>query len=112
MRWNGRARRNDSAGFELRMNPTVATRWNQGAIEAAYEQWRWEPNAVDATWRAFFEGFELAQQRGPAPEDSESTAQTGVVRLIAAYREIGHFQAHLDPLSQPPPPHPQLRLSF
>jgi 2-oxoglutarate dehydrogenase E1 component len=94
------------------MNPTVATRWNQGAIETAYEQWRRDPNAVDATWRAFFEGFELAQQRGPTPEDTEATAQTRVVRLIAAYREIGHFQAHLDPLSPPPPPHPQLRLDF
>ena len=89
-------------GTSCVMNPTVATRWNQGAIEAAYERWRRDPASVDATWQAFFEGFELAQQRGPTPEDTEATAQTRVVRLIAAYREIGHFQAHLDPLSEGP----------
>src|SRR4051794_33477081 len=94
------------------MNPTIATRWNQGAIDAAYEQWRQNPDRVDPTWRAFFEGFELAQQRPAAAEETEGAAQTRVVRLIHGYREVGHFQARLDPLSPPPPPHPHLELSF
>jgi 2-oxoglutarate dehydrogenase E1 component len=94
------------------MIPTIATRWNQGAIEDAYQRWRQDPAAVDESWRAFFEGFELALQRGAAPDETEATAQTRVVRLISAYRDLGHFQAHLDPLSPPPPPHPQLELRF
>jgi 2-oxoglutarate dehydrogenase E1 component len=94
------------------MNPTVATRWNQGAIDDAYERWRHDPASVDESWRAFFDGFELAHRRVAAPEDTEGTAQTRVVRLIHGYREVGHFQAHLDPLSPPPPPHPHLELGF
>src|SRR5947208_3093453 len=35
--------RSDSMSF--------ATRWNQGAIEEAYERWQQDPASVDDTWR-------------------------------------------------------------
>ncbi|MFO0809344.1 MAG: 2-oxoglutarate dehydrogenase E1 component [Gemmataceae bacterium] len=92
------------------MNQSFATRSNLGAIEHFYQRWRHDHASVDESWRAFFEGFELGLQR-QAEHGTESTAQTKVVRLIAAYRELGHLQAHLDPLGEPPPAHPQLELS-
>jgi 2-oxoglutarate dehydrogenase E1 component len=86
-----------------------ATRWNLDAIEDAYERWQRDPASVDADWRAFFEGFELGAARSAAPTDSAT--QTGLVRLINAYRDLGHFLAHLDPLSPPPTSYPLLELS-
>jgi 2-oxoglutarate dehydrogenase E1 component len=87
---------------------TFATRWNLDAIEDAYQRWRQDPASVDASWRSFFEGFELGAGRG-APGDAGT--QTGLVRLIDAYRDLGHFLAHLDPLSPPPAAYPLLELS-
>src|SRR5262249_25963357 len=86
------------------------TRWNLAAIEAAYERWRRDPASVDANWRLFFEGFELGARQGTAPA-FDAKAQTGVVRLIDAYRDLGHFLAHLDPLSEPPATYALLELS-
>jgi len=47
----------------------------------------------------------------PAQPAPDSGAQTGIVRLIDAYRDLGHFLAHLDPLSEPRTSHPLLELS-
>lgn len=89
---------------------TVADRNNLELLEAAYQRWRHDPSSVDESWRVFFEGFELGLGQ-PRPVAGD-TAQTGVVRLIYAYRDIGHFIAHLDPLNEPPASHPLLELSF
>lgn len=86
-----------------------ATRWNLDAIEDAYQRWRSDPASVDEGWRVFFEGFELGDGRSAAPLDSG--AQTNIVRLIDAYRDLGHFVAHLDPLSEQRKSHPQLELT-
>ncbi len=40
---------------------TVANRWNLELIEANHQRWSDDPNSVDATWQAFFEGYELAR---------------------------------------------------
>jgi 2-oxoglutarate dehydrogenase E1 component len=88
---------------------TFATRWNLDAIEAAYQRWQHDPEAVDASWRLFFEGFELGASRvGVAGTDSR--AQAGIFRLIYAYRNLGHYLANLDPLSEPRASHPLLDL--
>ena len=42
--------------------------------------------------------------------DKGEGPQTGVVRLIYGYRDLGHFLAHLDPLSEARTTHPQLEL--
>jgi 2-oxoglutarate dehydrogenase E1 component len=89
---------------------TVATRWNLDAIEDAYRRWQADPASVDESWRTFFEGFELGASRLAVPA-ADSQAQAGIFRLIYAYRNLGHFLARLDPLSEPRTSHPLLELS-
>ena len=92
---------------------TVANRLNLDAIEAAYQRWRQDPESVDLSWRYFFEGFELgaAQPTVPRAAAADGASQTAIVRLIYAYRDLGHFLAHLDPLSEARISHPLLELS-
>jgi 2-oxoglutarate dehydrogenase E1 component len=92
------------------MNSSFATRWNQGAIDDAFRRWQADPASVDDLWRAFFEGFALAE-RTPAPAAAEANTQLGIFRLVHAYRDLGHLIAHIDPLSDPPESHPYLELS-
>ncbi len=87
---------------------SFATRWNLDAIEDAYQRWRRDPNSVDSSWRTFFEGFALGLSRPAGPE---TAAQAGIIRLIEAYRDLGHFLAHVDPLSEPRTTYPLLELS-
>ena len=82
------------------MGPTFATRQNLELLEEMYGRWKADSMSIDQTWRAFFEGFELG---GSAIAGTGSSAQTNIVRLIYAYRDFGHYQANLDPLSPPPP---------
>jgi len=89
---------------------TPATRWNLEVIEATYRKWQQDPASVDASWGFFFEGFELAGSRLAAPA-LDARRQTGVVLLIHAYRDLGHFVAHLDPLSEPKQTHALLELA-
>ena len=58
------------------MNPSFATRWNQGAIDDAYGRWQADPKSVDETWRAFFEGFALAERT----DDRDARAGRGAAR--------------------------------
>src|SRR5262245_7384350 len=93
----------------------VASRANLEVIDAAYQRWRRDPDSVDPSWRYFFEGFELGLVQ-PAPAATAgppagAPLHTAVVRLIYAYRQLGHFLAHLDPLSEPRTSHPLLGLS-
>jgi 2-oxoglutarate dehydrogenase E1 component len=104
------------------MNPTtLPVRANADVIEATYRLWLDNPDGVDPTWRAFFQGFSLGSNGAPISDAVESQGQhapiidslkqSHVHYLIAAYRAIGHLQAHLDPLSGPPAPLPKLALS-
>jgi 2-oxoglutarate dehydrogenase E1 component len=86
-----------------------ATRWNLDAIEDAYRRWCDNPDSVDESWRLFFEGFELGSARTAEP--AGGGAHAGIIRLIDAYRDLGHFLAHLDPLSEPKTTHPLLELA-
>src|SRR5262249_11711255 len=105
----GRRPRPRTREHEIMSHGTVAAAANLEAVEAAYRRWRQDPESVDPSWRWFFEGFELGASRPAAPV--EGSPQTGVVRLIYAYRELGHFLAHLDPLSETRTTSPQLELS-
>ncbi|AWI08055.1 2-oxoglutarate dehydrogenase E1 component [Ereboglobus luteus] len=102
------------------MNPlSFPTRANADLIEAAYRGWLDDPDSVDPTWRAFFQGFMLGNGAAATPASIgaalagepaiDSLKQSQVHSLIYHYRSIGHLQAHLDPLS--PPPGPASRLS-
>ena len=90
----------------------VSERANAGVIEEYHQRWLDNPDSVDPTWRAFFQGFTLggggqSPTTVPAGAVVDSAKQSGVYYLINAYRAIGHIQAHLDPLSGPPPASPQ-----
>jgi 2-oxoglutarate dehydrogenase E1 component len=103
---------------------TLPTQANADILESTYRAWLNNPDSVDATWRAFFQGFTLGTSgnliNGSAPLAEAPTAaaslphslkQSNVLSLIYHYRSIGHLQAHLDPLSAPPPASPRLQLS-
>src|SRR5262249_25505765 len=101
----------DPQGMTRNMNRnTFATRWNLDALESAYQRWQQDPNSVEESWRLFFEGFELGVAR-PAALAGDAACQAGVIRLIDAYRSLGHLVARLDPLSDGKPTHPLLQLS-
>jgi 2-oxoglutarate dehydrogenase E1 component len=98
---------------------TLPTRANADLIEEYYRRWLENPDSVDPTWRAFFQGFTLglsgqlpvlAGSASSAPALVDSLKQSQVHSLIYHYRSIGHIQAHLDPLSDLPPPAPRLAL--
>ncbi|MBT0663504.1 2-oxoglutarate dehydrogenase E1 component [Geobacter pelophilus] len=89
-------------------------------LEGQYLLWRRNPESLSPDWRAFFEGFELADQKagppGPVPGKAScvgcSAKQSGVQSLIYGYRDIGHLMACTDPLAEScPVTHPQLELS-
>jgi 2-oxoglutarate dehydrogenase E1 component len=100
------------------MNPvTVSERANAGVIEEYHQRWLDNPDSVDPTWRAFFQGFSLGSN-GQTISNAASGAtvvdslkQAHVHYLINAYRAIGHTQAHIDPLNDAPAPSPKLELS-
>ncbi|HYC70910.1 MAG TPA: 2-oxoglutarate dehydrogenase E1 component [Opitutaceae bacterium] len=100
---------------------SVSARANASVIEEYHQRWLDNPESVDPTWRAFFQGFTLGSN-GQAPTSAPAAAaaegiaqdvvkQSGVYYLINAYRAIGHLQAHINPLEPaPPPPSPKLAL--
>ncbi|VTS06723.1 2-oxoglutarate dehydrogenase E1 component [Tuwongella immobilis] len=90
--------------------PSFANMSNIAVIESQYMRWRENPESVDSDWQVFFQGFELRGLLTPYAIESNQL-QTAVVRLIFAYRDLGHFLAHLDPLTLPPTTHPLLELS-
>ncbi len=98
---------------------SFATRFNADLLEQNYELWRKDPAAVDSTWAAFFEGFELGSVQSKNGADGASTApeanadgplQTRVDGLVYAYRTLGHTIASLDPLANARPENPMLSL--
>jgi 2-oxoglutarate dehydrogenase E1 component len=93
------------------MQPSsFASRWNLDLIDAQYQRWRSDPQSVDEPWRFFFEGFELGGAALPSAGVQDGRL-VGLVRLIDAYRDLGHLLAKLDPLSDALPSHPLLALS-
>ncbi len=93
-------------------NLSAANRWNADLIDQQYNTWIHSPEALSPEWRAFFEGFELAQSK---PDTSCSTKQASfsdstllMKEILQAYRQLGHTQAHLDPLAKEANKNPSL----
>jgi len=88
---------------------------NADFIDAQYEQWKADPNAVSPDWRFFFEGFELAggqyREAVTVYDEDQALQQSSVQALIFRYRNIGHLLACLDPLTSCPTDHPLLNLA-
>ncbi|MFZ1055177.1 MAG: hypothetical protein WAN79_05845, partial [Opitutaceae bacterium] len=47
---------------------TLPTRANLDVIESMYRLWLDNPDGVDPTWRAFFQGFTLGNNGAPTSE--------------------------------------------
>ncbi|CAN5446821.1 2-oxoglutarate dehydrogenase E1 component [soil metagenome] len=110
------------------MSTSLLARPNADLLDAKYAQWRRDPRAVEATWSAFFEGFELGsaqlkqRRNGGALKvaDGAERPGTGVltedelslrartVSLVYLYRSLGHTAAWIDPLAPGPPEKCQL----
>ncbi len=94
-------------------------RENADYIEQLYQQFKTNPGSVNADWKLFFEGVDFGSARPiPLPSKTGSTASGGlnekeldVFNLISAYRNYGHFEADLDPLTNTPAPSDQLALT-
>ncbi|MEM9081564.1 MAG: 2-oxoglutarate dehydrogenase E1 component [Verrucomicrobiota bacterium] len=116
------------------MSSSVSARLNADFLEENYERWIADPQSVDGTWRAFFEGFELGVVQ-PKPKKGEAVAANGaaaqsgaatvgadptgdhnlnflgrVVSLVYNYRTLGHTQAHINPLEAAAERNPRLEL--
>ncbi|WP_297461007.1 2-oxoglutarate dehydrogenase E1 component [Ferrovum sp.] len=80
-------------------------------IESQYALWQQTPEQVDTHWQAYFSALE----QGTSSPRSEKglPGQVAVLRLINAYRFLGHRVAHLDPLERHPLPEvPELTLDY
>ena len=79
---------------------------NLDYIESLYQQFKSSPESVGMEWKRFFEGVEFAQDGAFGMSEKE----LDVYHLISAYRNYGHFEAHLDPLTNSVAPSEQLSL--
>jgi 2-oxoglutarate dehydrogenase E1 component len=100
------------------MRTTIGARANLDLIDLNYERWQKDPASVDASWAAFFEGFELgnlpqkngAAVAGPRAVTRESPLQTRIDGLVFGYRTLGHTIARVNPLAEKRPENPLLSL--
>lgn len=102
------------------MNSSVSARLNADLLDEKYNQWCLDPQSVEPTWSAFFEGFELgaaqakrreeAAAAAPAASEADLALYGKVVSLIYNYRTLGHTQAHINPLEETPERNPRLSL--
>jgi 2-oxoglutarate dehydrogenase E1 component len=76
-------------------------------LESLYNQFKSSPESVGMEWKRFFEGVEFAKDGAFGLSEKE----LDVYHLITAYRNYGHFEADLDPLTNSVAPSDQLRLS-
>lgn len=84
-----------------------ANRGNLEYIEQMYQQYKANAADVAPEWKNFFDGVEFAQDSSFGLSEKE----LDVYHLISAYRNYGHFEAHLDPLTNTPAPSDQLALA-
>src|SRR2546421_3072504 len=102
------------------MPASFANRSNLDLLEENYRRWQEDPESLDPSWLAFFEGFELgdlqlrngaaAMAAAPAADAGEQPLQTRVDGLVYAYRTLGHTIARIDPLADKRPSNPLLTL--
>ncbi len=77
-------------------------------IETLYNEFLKDSTTVDPEWKKFFEGFDFATAKSPAPATANGAApavggaqlekEIGVFELIRAYRKRGHLAATTNPI--------------
>ncbi len=85
---------------------SFTNRENLDYIENLYQQFKSNPQSISPDWQKFFEGVEFASDGSFGLSEKE----LDVYHLISAYRDYGHFEADLDPLTNTPAPSDQLSL--
>lgn len=78
-------------------------------IDGLFADWQADPAAVSPAWQRYFAGLNAPRSvaeavGGAGQEETRLRAQVGVLRLINAYRFLGHRRANLDPLARHPIP--------
>lgn len=91
------------------------------AIESLYQQFKVNPDSVDASWRDFFKGFEFSeswQQNGsskpqatPNGSNEHIRKEIEVVHLIRGIRARGHMAANIDPIFKERKTDPSLKIA-
>lgn len=123
----------ENNNFQLMQSTSYLSGSNASYIEDLYEQFLADPQAVAQNWRDYFQSLpkadfveiahapirqqflELNEHKQPrqVASGNVSAAQLQVIKLIAAYRNYGHYQANLDPLNLAPKcTLPELALDF
>jgi 2-oxoglutarate dehydrogenase E1 component len=101
------------------MRTSYLNDWNADLLDEYHQRWKKDPASVDATWSAFFEGFELGNSStrnghktvtAPYALPVDADLQNRVDALVTNYRILGHTQAKLDPLTATVPVQPALTL--
>jgi 2-oxoglutarate dehydrogenase E1 component len=101
------------------MRTSYLNDWNADLLDEYHQRWKKDPASVDATWSAFFEGFELGNSpnrnghkiaAAPYALSVDAELQNRVDALVTNYRILGHTQAKLDPLVTSDPVQPALTL--
>lgn len=91
---------------------SIITNAHPSFIEAMYEQYQTDPQKVEATWRAFFQGFEFSQNgngsASASPVAPADTKEFAVLSLIKAYRNRGHLLSKTNPIRERRDRHPNL----
>jgi 2-oxoglutarate dehydrogenase E1 component len=101
------------------MKTSYLNDWNADLLDEYYQRWRQDPAAVDSSWSAFFEGFELGSTAGrngksgvvtesEGPTTELDRLQNRIDSMVQNYRILGHTQAQIDPLAQARPETPAL----
>ena len=67
-----------------------------------YDQYLINPESVEPTWRAFFQGFEFGIDKASKKEDIPENIlkEFKVVKLINAYRTRGHLFTKTNPVRE------------
>jgi 2-oxoglutarate dehydrogenase E1 component len=88
------------------MNLPVTSVFNDGYIAELYEQFRRDPQSVDASWRQY---FRFAEQLAGTTSSSSGPADAELLRkvaaaagLVSAIQRYGHMCVQIDPLGSPP----------
>lgn len=76
-------------------------------LESLYNQFKVSPDTIGLEWKRFFEGVDFAKDGAFGLSEKE----LHVYHLISAYRNYGHFEADLDPLTNSPAHSEQLSLN-
>lgn len=68
------------------------------AIEAMFNEWKTNPQAVSTEWQRFFEGFELARTNFNQGSSELLDTEFKVLNLIDGYRKRGHLFTKTNPV--------------